>query len=140
MRRLSGVAKIDVTLTLRQRRDVRRVLVIDSFASAAAPRSTRTFSFLNHHLSFSFTTKIAHDVMSQRRTTSKPSENGKDVMDQAKIDALQQYQDTEGHFSLVRSVMHFAASLYNALSKTIHAHVVHFCDVEISAWQTSSRS
>ncbi|KAI0763674.1 CDP-diacylglycerol--serine O-phosphatidyltransferase [Irpex lacteus] len=41
--------------------------------------------------------------MSQRRTTSKPSENGKDVMDQAKIDALQQYQDTEGHFSLVRN-------------------------------------
>lgn len=37
-------------------------------------------------------------------------------MEQAKIDALQQYQDTEGHFSLVRSVMHFFAIHSTALS------------------------
>ncbi len=123
-RALVGMWPSRLTLTLRQRRHVRRVLVImDSFASSAAPRSTRTFSFPNHHLSlFFFTTKTAHDVMSQRRATSKPSENGKDVMDQAKIDALQQYQDTEGHFSLVRSVKSSMAVLSTTFSTTTRSN------------------
>ncbi|KAI0690048.1 CDP-diacylglycerol-serine O-phosphatidyltransferase [Cytidiella melzeri] len=41
--------------------------------------------------------------MSQRKTGNKPTENGQDIMDKAKIAALQQYRDTEGHFSLVRN-------------------------------------
>ncbi|KAI0093958.1 CDP-diacylglycerol--serine O-phosphatidyltransferase [Irpex rosettiformis] len=41
--------------------------------------------------------------MSQRKPTSKAMEKSHDVMDKAKIEALQQYRDTEGHFSLVRN-------------------------------------
>ncbi|KAI0337091.1 CDP-diacylglycerol--serine O-phosphatidyltransferase [Trametopsis cervina] len=44
--------------------------------------------------------------MSQRKTASKQngrSENDIDILDKAKMDALQQYRDTEGHFSLVRN-------------------------------------
>ncbi|KAI0720976.1 CDP-diacylglycerol-serine O-phosphatidyltransferase [Cerioporus squamosus] len=40
--------------------------------------------------------------MSKRRADTKPA-NGKDGLEEAKIAALQQYQATEGHFSLVRN-------------------------------------
>jgi len=43
--------------------------------------------------------------MSQRKAskTSSTGQNGNSIIDETKISALQQYRDTEGHFSLVRN-------------------------------------
>lgn len=48
--------------------------------------------------------------MNQRKKEQTKSNgsllNGDGVIDHAKMTALQQYRDTEGHFSLVRYAMH----------------------------------
>ena len=48
--------------------------------------------------------------MNQRKKEQTKSNgnllNGDGVIDHAKMTALQQYRDTEGHFSLVRYVVH----------------------------------
>ena len=48
---------------------------------------------------------IPQNKMSQRKSKSSPSNGSSDqVMEASKAAALQQYMETEGHFSLVRSV------------------------------------
>lgn len=67
--------------------------------------------------------------MSQR----KPSGTNSNVQSQQKADALQHYQDTDGHFSLVRFVGFLPQDIW-----CLHLMNVHYAG--ISDWQTWSQS
>lgn len=70
----------------------------------------------------------------QKSTTNGDTASSQHVIDTDKLHALQQYQDTEGHFSLVRCAARICPSCRICTDIAFFL----FLFVGISAWLTSS--
>ena len=68
------------------------VLAVRSTNVRSNPRSS-PLSFILPHRNY---------IMSKRKADTKPTNGHENGLEEAKVAALQQYQATEGHFSLVR--------------------------------------